>query len=81
MYFILFDPIFWINKTLATFDRMQAKLQKLVEKCEKELERNMAVVSLANQEADRKRGMYEAFMKKHAQRMQNQRNYLRGRKA
>jgi len=38
MYFILFDPIFWINKTLATFDRMVAKLQKYTEKVEAEIE-------------------------------------------
>ena len=38
MYFLLFDPIFWINKTLATFDRMVAKLQKYTEKVDAEIE-------------------------------------------
>lgn len=37
MYFILFDPIFWINKTLATFDRIVAKLQIQVEKVDAEI--------------------------------------------
>lgn len=45
--FLLFDPIFWINKTLATFDRMVSKLQKQVEKCEKEIIVNKARVKLA----------------------------------
>ncbi len=50
--FILFDPIFWINKTLATFDRMIAKLQKHVEKCEKEAARNVDSISAVNHQAD-----------------------------
>lgn len=43
--FILLDPIFWINKTLATFDRMVAKLQKQIEKVDKELNDNIVVRS------------------------------------
>ena len=43
MYFILFDPIFWINKTLATFDRMVAKLQKYTEKVDAEIEATKGV--------------------------------------
>lgn len=38
MYFILFDPIFWINKTLATLTNMVAKLQKQIEKVDAEIE-------------------------------------------
>ena len=40
MYFILFDPIFLIGKTLATFDRMVTKLQRQIEKVDAELEAN-----------------------------------------
>jgi dipeptidase len=43
MYFILFDPIFWINKTLATFDRMVARLQKYTEKVDAEIEATKGV--------------------------------------
>lgn len=45
--FLLFDPIFWINKTLATFDRMISKLTKLVEKCENEIASNRDSIDLA----------------------------------
>ena len=43
MYFILFDPIFWINKTLATFDRMVTKLQRQIDKVNAELEANEGI--------------------------------------
>jgi lysyl-tRNA synthetase class I len=47
MVFLLFDPIFWINKTLATFDRMVNRLTKQVEKAEKEIVKNKAKVATA----------------------------------
>ncbi len=49
--FILFDPVYWINKTLATFDRLIAKLQKQVTKCEKEAKRNEEAIVGVNQQA------------------------------
>jgi hypothetical protein len=54
MYFILFDPIFWINKTLATFDSLIAKLQKQIEKCNKEMEANLGGMRFAETTASRK---------------------------
>ena len=47
MMFLLLDPIFWINKTLATFDRMVNRLTKQVEKCESEIVRNKAKIAIA----------------------------------
>lgn len=43
MYFILFDPIFWIGKALATFDRIIVKLEKQIAKVDAELEANKGV--------------------------------------
>jgi len=45
MYFILFDPIFWINHTLSTLTRMVSKLQKQIEKVDAEMESNKNVQS------------------------------------
>ena len=57
--FMLTDPIFWINKTLATFERMIVKLQKYIEKCEAEVEANTTVISGTNEVASEKRAVVE----------------------
>lgn len=41
--FLLFDPIYYINKTLSTFDRMVAKLEKYLEKCDVEISKNLEI--------------------------------------
>ena len=54
MYFILFDPIFWISKTLATFDRMVAKLQKQIDKVDAELDVNKGATIFIGNKAEEK---------------------------
>ncbi len=78
MYFILFDPIFWISKTLATFDRMVTKLQKQIEKVDKELDANAGATELIGSLAEEKVEKIETkaaakFLKLQAKRLKKER--------
>jgi len=54
MYFILFDPIFWINHTLATLTSMVSKLQRQIEKVDAELEATKGVQGAIMDEVEEK---------------------------